>query len=213
YLCLRRGCRPGTAVLATGVMLTVPLLIELENSVMLEIPMMAMVCLTLVAYFRLIDRGQWTGWREAVVAALLSAAVVYTKQPGVFFLPSLLLDLAWNHRHILRQRQTWLMIGLVVLLCLPLGIFTLTYGRVNMQQSFGNAGNIYIEHHRVADRWSIDGWTYYLREIALHVDAILCGLAAAGALAILWRSDLRRRHSVWLAYAVCWYVPFTLFDH
>lgn len=213
YLCVRRCAPPLIAVLATGVMLSVPLMVELENSVMLEIPMAAMVCLTLVAYFRLIERGGWSGWGEVLLAAGLCAAIVHTKQPGVFLLPALLLDLAWNHRSLLRDRRTWVMIGLVVLWCLPLALFTLKFGRVNLAQSFGNQGNIYVAEHHVAERWSIAGWTYYLREVTDQVNLLLCLMALAGGVAIVRKAELRRRHGIWGVYILCWYLLFTLFDN
>lgn len=213
YLCVRRCAPPLIALLATGVLLTVPLMIELENSVMLEIPMAAMVCLTLVAYFRLIDRGRWIGWGEVLLASVLCAGIVHTKQPGVFLLPALWLDLAWNHRPLLRDRRTWVLMGLVVLWCLPLALFTLKFGRVNLAQSFGNQGNIYVAAHHVADRWSIAGWTYYLREAPAQVNGLLCLLAMAGGVAVCWQRELRRRQGVWVAYILCWYLLFTLFDN
>lgn len=213
YCLLRRCASPLLAALATGVMLTSPLLVELENSEMLEIPVLAMCAATLVAYLRLTERGHWTGWPEVMLASGLCAGIVYTKQPGVFLLPALLLDLAWNHRGLLKQRSTWAMLGLVVLLCIPLGLFTLKFGQVNMQQSFGNAGNIYVADHRVADRWSIAGWTYYLREIPQYVNIVVCLLATAGCVWLARTSESRKRYGIWLAYAACWYLLFSLFDN
>lgn len=213
YLGLRRGGSPWAAVLATAAALTTPLMLQLENSVMLEVPLAAMVALTLVAYFRLIDRGAWSGWGEVLLASGLCAAIVYTKQPGVFLLPALLLDLAWNHRPLLRDRRTWALVGLVVLWCLPLALFTLKFGRVNLEQSFGNAGNIYVSEHRVAERWSLEGWTYYLLEVPRQVHLIVILLALAGAGMVVARPELRRRHGVWMTYLLCWYLLFTYFDN
>jgi hypothetical protein len=158
-----------------------------------------------------LNGGAGTG--GAKCCSLLCAGIVYTKQPGVFLLPALLLDLAWNHRRLLRDRQTWVMMGLVVLWCLPLALFTLKFGRVNLAQSFGNQGNIYVAEHHVADRWSMAGWTYYLREVPDQVNVLLCLLALGGSVAIGRKAELRRRHGVWVAYVLCWYLLFTLFDN
>ncbi|MEZ6068331.1 MAG: glycosyltransferase family 39 protein [Planctomycetaceae bacterium] len=87
-------------------MLLVPIMVEHASIAMLEIPMTALICLTLLMYFRLVDRGVWRSWGEVLTASLLCAAIVYTKQPGVFLLPALLIDMLVSHRHLLCDRRT-----------------------------------------------------------------------------------------------------------
>ncbi|MEZ6068332.1 MAG: hypothetical protein R3B90_22050 [Planctomycetaceae bacterium] len=76
---------------------------------------------------------------------------------------------------------------MTIVWCLPLALFTFLFGSVNLEQSFGNLGDIYVAEHKVGDRWSIAGWTYYLREIGRQLSPLLWGLGLAGAAVVAWR--------------------------
>jgi len=213
YAALNRTLSPAWAVLAVAIAVTVPVLFELQNSVMLEVPALAMCGLTLWLYLRLTQRGEWTSLGEAVFAGCAAAAIAYAKQPAVFVLFGLFLDVVVNHRQLLKQKQTWACVGTAAVCLLPLALFTWKFGHVNMAQAFGNEGNIYVEHHRVADRWSVAGWTYYLQLVPAQLGWIFSSLAVAGLALIACSREAARKHGVWLWSVVAWYLLFSYFDN
>lgn len=192
---------------------TTPVLFQLENTSMLEVPSLAMCFVALWMYQKLIVRSTWNSTLEAILAAVVCAAIVYTKQPAMFILPAIVLDLFISHRHLLLEKRTWLAGVLTVILLAPLVLFTIKYGHVNIAQSIGNQGNIYVEHHQIAPRWSLQGWTYYPNLLAENVPAILLLFSAIGASMLLKNSKLLAKHGVWFWAIVCWYLMFSYFDN
>ena len=201
------------AALTAGLILTVPLLAQLQNQMLLEIPALAMMMALVWLYVRMIERGGWQGWQEAALVALAAAAAIYTKQT-TFFLPlGLAVHMSLVRPRLWRDGRSWLAGGLTVLLCLPLAWFTWKYGAANLAQSVGNLGNIFVPAHRVAPRWSWAGWTYYVR-IAPEVLGIGYWVLAAGAVVcVAQRRKFWGRSLLWLVVIGVWYLVFSFFDN
>ncbi|MCS7306910.1 MAG: glycosyltransferase family 39 protein [Thermoguttaceae bacterium] len=199
--------------LTAGLILTIPLLAALQNVMLLEIPALAMMMLLLWLYCRMIERGGWSSWQEAVVVAFAAAAAIYTKQT-TFFLPlAFLLHVSLVCPRLWRDWRSWVAGSLFVILCIPLLWFTWNYGAANLAQSLGNLGNIFVAGHRVAPRWSWTGWTYYAR-IAPQVLGLGYWLLGAGALAwVVVRRTFWGRSLLWLLIIVVWYLVFSFFDN
>ncbi|MCA8990242.1 MAG: glycosyltransferase family 39 protein, partial [Planctomycetaceae bacterium] len=161
WLTASRSLTTGWGLIAVALTCATPLVMNLSNTIMLELPSLAMGFLLIACYRRITLRGEWKHWSEAVLIGILGAAMLYTKQPALFVLVALTLDILFGHRHFLKDKRTWLAAATLIVLLMPLVAFTLKYGAVNIAQSIGNQGNIYVEHHRVAARWSVEGWTYY----------------------------------------------------
>lgn len=213
YAALTRTLSPLWATSAVALAITAPVLFDLQNTVMLEVPALAVCGLVLWLYLRLTQRGEWNGTSEAIVAGISAAAIAYAKQPAVFVLLAIFLDVLVCHRQLLTRWRTWVCVGTAGLCLLPLAVFTLKYGDVNMAQAFGNDGNIYVEHHRVADRWSWEGWTYYLGLVPAQLGWGLTTLVAGGLALIANSREAARKHGIWLFLAVAWYVLFSYFDN
>jgi len=213
FYAVRRGSSVLSAVLAVGLALSTAVMFDLTNTTMLEVPSMAMSFLALWLYRHVTTQGEWTHWSQAVLAGALCAAIAYTKQPAVFVLAAMGIDLLISHRHLLKDRRTWLAAATTAVLMLPLAAFTLKYGRVNIAQSIGNQGNIYVDHHRVADRWSPEGWTYYLELIPTQFAIPVLCCAAAGFLVVLSSRNRMKEHGLWLWCLICWYLMFSYFDN
>ncbi|MCG6154751.1 glycosyltransferase [Rubinisphaera margarita] len=213
FASVRRGNSLLSAVLAVGLALSTAVMFDLTNTTMLEVPSMAMAFLALWLYRNVTTRGSWTHWTQAVLAGALCAAIAYTKQPAVFVLAAMGIDLLVSHRSLLKEARTWIAAATTVVLMLPLAAFTLKYGRVNIAQSIGIQGNIYVDHHRVADRWSLEGWTYYLELIPTQFALPVLFCAAAGTLLILSSRDRLKQNGLWLWCIVCWYLMFSYFDN
>ncbi len=214
YATGRERLGTGLAVMTVAAALTNPILVWLYNSLLLEVPALALAFLTVFLYQRLVRRGHWRNMGEVVLLAVAGAAAVHAKQTIVFVFVALLIDLCVNHRPLLRSPKTWLAAGLLVLLCLPLAWFTLNYGQANLSQSFGDHGDIYTPHTKRAPRWSFDGWTYYAGVIAWTVHPVLVGTALLGLAAGLFRRrDMLRGNVIWLAWIGLWYLLFSYFDN
>jgi hypothetical protein len=199
--------------LGVGLVMTTPLVANLFNRNMLEIPTLTMALAAVFLYQRVVRRGRWAGFLEAGLMALLLALAVYTKQTIVFLLPALLADLCINHRGFLKQRLTWVAVILFAVLCVPLGLFTLKFGYVNIAQSVGNEGGIYVAGHKGPSRWSLDGWTYYGRLLPDVVQPALCALLALALAYGMCRRSFLRQNGVWLFWVLAWYLTFSYLDN
>jgi 4-amino-4-deoxy-L-arabinose transferase-like glycosyltransferase len=201
------------AALTTMGVVTTSLIVEHLNTVMLEVPTLAMALLTIYLYQRMVQRGHWQSWLEALGFACIGAMAVYTKQTIIFIFPALFIDVLVNHRHLLRSRSTWVATTLIVLLCIPLLVFTVQFSLENLVQSFGNQGDVYVKAHKVAPRWSIDGWTYYIWQVSDQCQFILAGLALAALGYCLISRQFARHNTLWAAWTICWYLLFSYFDN
>jgi Dolichyl-phosphate-mannose-protein mannosyltransferase len=202
-----------SAVLSVALILTMPLVAKHCNMIMLEIPALAMAFLAVLVYKRVLDRGEWSGWGEVCSFALVAAASVYTKQPIIFVFPAMLVGLLWRRPELIRSRKTWVAVGLLGVLCVPLLLFTLKYGGVNLAQSFGGRGDIFVAGHRGPSRWTVAGWTYYADVIPQVINPGLCALALAALAYCIVRADFRRENGLLVGWIVCWYVLHSLFDN
>ena len=201
------------AALATTIIMTTPLIVEHLNAIMLEVPTLAMAFLTILLYQRIVSRGNWTNWLEVTGFALVGAATIYTKQPIVFVFPALFIDLLVNHRRLALAPSTWIAAILIVVLCVPLLVFTLYFSPENLAQSFGNAGDVYVKAHKVAQRWSVLGWTYYVQQVGEQCQPMLAMFAAVGLGYCLWSREFATRNTIWAAWIICWYLLFSYFDN
>jgi Dolichyl-phosphate-mannose-protein mannosyltransferase len=201
------------AVLSASLVLTTPLVAQHCNLIMLEIPTLATAFLAVLVFQRVVKRGHWHGWREVCCFSLIGSAAVYTKQPIVFLFPAMLIGLSLGRRELLRNGQTWVAVGLLVLLCVPLALFTLKYGSVNLAQSFGGRGDIFVAGHRGPSRWTVSGWTYYAGVIPHVINPIICALALAALAYSAMRPEFRRENGLLIGWVICWYALFSLFDN
>ena len=201
------------AALATTIIMTTPLVVEHLNTIMLEVPTLAMAFLTILLYQRVVRRGSWKNWLEVTGFALVCSIAVYTKQPIIFIFPVLIIDLLVNHSNLARSRSTWVAVVLIIVLCVPLLVFTLYFSPENLAQSFGNAGDVYVKAHKVAQRWSVLGWTYYLQQVGQQCQPILAIFAVAALGYCLWSREFATRNTIWAAWIICWYLLFSYFDN
>jgi hypothetical protein len=201
------------AILGVGLTLTSQLIAEHCNMIMLEIPALAMAFLTLVLYKRVANRGQWRGWGEVCLISLCAALAVYTKQTIVFFLAAILFDAFFNRRTMLRDPKTLVASLLVIALCLPLLLFTLKHGAVNLAQAFGGRGDIYVAGHKGASRWTIGGWVYYPQLLLSAVNPLVCFGAAVGLAYGAVKAEFLRKNALIIGWVLAWYILFSLFDN
>lgn len=216
-LCLYAGSRSvlsvPLALMAVLLTVTAPEMVALQNSVMLEIPSLAFCLFVLWLYGNVTRRAGWKHNGEAILAGLACAAIAYTKQPAVFVLLGVFLDVLINHRHLLKHRKTWFCVGTAGVAIIPLAAFTWKFGKANIAQSFGNQGDFYVEHHQVANRWTPDAWTYYLNLLPGQLSWIVLILSVVGLALLAVHPEFRKKQGVWLWSTVAWYLLFSYFDN
>jgi hypothetical protein len=194
---------------AALLVLFTPIITQATMMIMLEVPVLAMGFLMIFLYFRLV-RSQELTWPKLLWFVGVSTAAVYTKQPIVFLFPSLMLDVAMNHRVLLRDVRFWIAAALLMLFLLPLAVFTMTLGHVGLEQSFGNDKSVIYSFHP-PDRWTVEAWTYYVRLLPTLLNPVVLALGISGLMyGVVYRPFLRA-NLVWFAWVVCWWLMFSWF--
>ena len=205
WLLFRRWLDFWWAGTAAVVLAAAPVLALWGRQVMLEIPTLAFALWSLVFLMRHIETGRI--WNLALALALLLAAI-YTKISicflGAVFIVVLLR--AYGLRELLRPRYLLLAAAFLVLL-VPLAVLTMKFGQANIQSVTGI-------QDRSVERWSIEGWLWYLRQLPQQMG---WAVPIFGGLGLLAAPFLGRRGegpdwTVLLVWFVAGYVFFSLID-
>lgn len=213
FLLLRETRGRLAAGLGAGLLISTASIADLANTLMLEVPALAVALLTVWLVRGLIQRGVWRSWLEVATVAAAAAAVVYTKQTLAFAGLAVLIW-AWLSRpQLIRQPRTWIALGLAAALCLPLVAFTLAYGGANLSQSLGSQGDIYGDHSGEEDleRGSLADLSYYLRQAPAQVGITLLALSIVGCGLVLIKPELRIQYGLWVPWLVFGLIQFTIF--
>jgi hypothetical protein len=215
YLILRRrlSAWPSFAVVAAGI--SMPGMVWSFNQIMLELPTLAMMCLAVLAYLHLTDHlGQPGGSiRRGLLCAAACAAVVYTKQPGWFLYPVMMLDFLLIHRRFIRKPEVLIALAGTAVLCLPLALFTIKFGHANLAQSVGANTALIMKQYKALPRWSLAAWTYYPRLAASMVNPVILILAISACVLAAVRRNFLREHALWFGWLFFAYVTFSFYDN
>ncbi len=210
YMLARRGgLARGYSVGAAMLILLTPSITRLSQMIMLEVPVLAMALLALFAYQRAVE-GRNVTWPKLLALVTACVAAVYTKQPIAFLLPVLGLDIAVNHREMVRDRRVWIAAAALVVLLLPLAAFTLTVGSVGMTQAFGNDKSV-VYGFRPPDRWTLEAWTYYFRLLPGLLNPVVLVLGIASLVYGFFHRSFLRANLVWFGWVGCWWLMFSWF--
>jgi hypothetical protein len=171
------------------------------RQVMLEIPVYASMVWAALMYLRYLDTRQP---RFLYATALFCLAALYTKQTAAFLVIALAALLLYETRcEIRRSRHFWLALGLGGLALLPLAFMTVKFGKANLDAGFGETG-------RELSRLSLDGWTFYFRQLPRQIGWTMTALAAAYGLGRrFWRLPAREERLL-IAWFVLGYLFFSL---
>jgi hypothetical protein len=215
YTILRRRFPPLLSFAATAAAVMTPGIAWSFNEIMLELPALAMMCVAILAYHHLVDsvdRGQPSTAR-ALLCAAACAAVIYTKQPAWFLYAALFADFLALHRRHLSNPQVWITVGATAAFCLPLLIFTLTYGHANLAQSVGSNTKLIMSGYESLPRWSIGAWMFYprLAVSSLSPVVLLAGLCAL--ILAVTRPHFLQANALWVAWFLLAYVTFSFYDN
>ena len=214
YRILRKSFPTAIAFAGVCAMVTAPGLAWSFNEVMLEMPTLAVMCLAILAYGNMMAKlGEPGSTRRAVVCGLACAAVVYAKQPAWFLYPALSIDFLLRFRRAAPAKDIWLAFSLTVLLCVPLGWFTVKFGHANLAQSVGSNTRLIMPAYEGVPRWSLAAWMYYPRLAWSSLNPLLVALGVFGLGMCLARRELLRRHALILAWFVLAYLTFSFYDN
>ncbi len=189
YALARRWLEPAFALATAVAFAGAPVVALWGRQVMLEIPSFAFLIWSVWCLLRHLDHGRPAPLHAS---ALLMVAALYTKLSVVFMLPVLAVGLlAWRGPAALRDRHVWIAAGVSAVLLLPLLAMTLHFGAFNVQSVTG-ISDAHVE------KWSLAGWTWYLRQLpdqltlltVLLAGGYLLGAAARPSWRLPWRDSL-----------------------
>jgi hypothetical protein len=215
YAILRKRFSIWLSLCATIAAIVMPGLAWDFNQIMLEMPALAMMCLAVLAYQHVVEHlEERTSIGRALLCGCCCAAVIYTKQPAWFIYPALMVDFLLLHRRFVAKLEVLATIATTFLLCIPLVVFTLTYGRADLSQAVIQDPRlkVVLNNHYLA-RWSVAAWTFYPNyALQLVNPVILAGLAGAIVLAFL-SFRFRREYTLWLTWFVLGYLTLSYYDN
>ncbi len=213
YRAGRHFLPPLPALATTLLVLVAPGLYPYFNVVMREIPMLAMMALTTLLYLNAVRRPQPAGLWPWLSVALAAALALYAKQTAFILFPAIVADLLLNHRTLLRTRQPWLAAAAAVVLLLPLALFTLKFGKANIEQSVGQNTQLIMSGYQGLARWSLENWLYYARSLPLQLHWSILLLALAEVVCSLFRPARLKSNCLWLVWLLSFYLVFSYFDN
>lgn len=205
WLLFRRWLDFWWAGAAAIVLAAAPVVALWGRQVMLEIPTLAFAMWSLLFLLRHVETGRI--WNLTVSLILLLAAI-YTKI-SICFLGAVFLLVLWRAfglRELLRPRYLVLAAAFLVLL-VPLAVLTLKFGQANIQSVTGI-------QDRSVERWSIEGWIWYLQQLPEQMGWTVPIAAALGLVVapFLGRREDGPDWAVLLVWFVVGYVFFSLID-
>ena len=214
YSLLRRQYSKLLSLIGVLALMAVPGMIWSFNEVMLELPTLAMMCVAALAYFTFTDRIDESGaYIRSFGLALACAAVIYSKQPGWFLYCAFAFHFLVCHRIHIRRREVWFAVALTILLCTPLLIFTLYFGRANLGQSIGNSTNHIMAQYKSIPRWSWAAWTYYPRLAPSLLNPAIVLATLAGLLISIRNPKALRANALWISWFFFAYLTFSYYDN
>jgi len=195
------------ALTATVMLAAAPEVAFWGRQVMLEIPAYAFMIWSAVQFIRY-RRGE--GNSCLYWSIVLLGLAMYTKiSTGFLALAYCVTLLAEQRGAMLRQRQHWIALVLMLVGLTPLALLTLKFGQANVQSVSGIADAAVSRH-------SIQGWLWYARQIPGQLGWPVALLALAGLLLCATQRLQDRMSSgdrmFWFTWLACGYVFFSAID-
>lgn len=177
------------------------------RQVMLEVPSLAFLTWSMVAFTRYLASKRDVLLYAAVVLLL---AAVYTKINAAFVLPAFALALLTERgKDVFFDKRMWISLILLLIGLVPIAVLTLKFGGANVQSVVG------VSDSRVS-RASIAGWVWYAAQLPQLIGWPLLLLAIVTPLAALFRPGalkLSRAQAVLLGvWFVSGYLALSLID-
>ena len=214
YALLRRRLSTWMALWAAFAAVSIPGMAAAFNQVMLELPTLAFMLLAILAYRNVTDHLEdRTRIGRALLCAIACSAVIYCKQPAWFLYGALAFDFLLLHRPYLRKPEVLIAVFATAILCIPLALFTLKFGRANLAQSVGSNTRLIMANYQAIPRWSLAAWSYYPRLTWTMIGPLLTALGIAALLLGMLKKQFLRDHALWFGWFALGYLTFTFYDN
>ncbi len=192
FVFVRRFADRPTAVIAAILMIAIPGTTLWGRQTMLEVPTLAMLIWSAVAFSWYSQQRTWRRFWLMVGAAL---ATILFKQTAVFLICAIAMTLTWSA---LRKRGAWS--HAVCAIVLGFGTLAVTLLALDVASLKTVSG-----YDTFADRWGFRTLTFYLRTLPEHTGKIVLLASSAGALL-----SLRRLGDHWWFFASWLFVSFVM---
>jgi 4-amino-4-deoxy-L-arabinose transferase-like glycosyltransferase len=210
YGLLRKDLPAVPALLGSMALIASPGLHPFFNSIMREVPTLAMMALTLLLYRQATATAALWRW---LLLGLVASLSLYTKQTAFVLLIAIAVDLIVNQRHQLKQKGPWLGLALATVLTIPLILFTWKFGKANLAQSIGEGTQMIMSDYAGPSRWSLQSWTFYATSLAAFFNPILLLGLLASPLFSFRMLGWWRTNTLNLAWIALFYLIFSYFDN
>ena len=167
----KRNLSPLESFLLICCFLSFPILKNHIQLVMLEIPLLAMMSFSIYKYIQITEQTQ-ISQRNLILLAVVGALSLYIKQTAMIAYIALLIDFMIFHRQKTQGKHLLIAAALFCFIALPLIIFTLTIGRINLEQSFGHGTQKVMANYISSERWSLNNWLYYIKAMPQNLSVI-----------------------------------------
>ena len=211
---IRRYCAPQVAFMATVLTMTTPYLVQWYWYPMTEAPVMSFIILAAWSFTRYAELRKN---RDLIFSVLFLAGAAWIKQPAAYAALWLFLFALLTTPSLLSIKQNkavWLAaIGFLMLL-VPVGLLTLEFGALNIDQSVGR-GQFSDAKVLAATQLLKHPWYIFTDHLTLPVLVLATG-GLMISIAALWRgADIKKRHGIilFLMLIVSTYVAFTTLSH
>lgn len=214
YFLMRQQAGPLYSGIAVLLLVYTPGLYLSFNTIMREIPVLALMALSLLVYQYFFNTNQIAaGWIKWQAFALVSALALYTKQTAFLVLLAIFVDIIVNRRRILFAVEAWWAFVSFVVMVLPLILFTLTYGKANLAQSVGDNTSVIMEGYNALERWSFAGWAFYIFESFKFFNVLVVVLLIASGIYSVFSFDFFKKNIVYFSWILIFYFSFSYFDN
>lgn len=192
------------AVLSFLLFFFMPGVLLWTRSVMLEVPAVAMVVLSVLAFDRYLRRP---GIMQAAVAGVLLACTLLVKQSTVFILPALLAyALLSRRKQLLWRREAVLAYLIVGLALIILAIHAVKFGKVGLGATFGS---LHENANAAYALFSVSRWTLYLEALWNVSNPLFLMLSVFGVIQ-LFQKKATSLDLLALSWLISWYLVSTL---
>jgi|GEM_PF-1625332 len=195
------------------VILMLPEVFYITNTIMRDMPAMACMMLSVWCYCRWLEQPDKLS--RLWLTGFIIIAGVYVKQTTFISGLAIGLHFLLNYAFLLRRKSVLGLLLTSIIALLPLIVFTLVVARVNLEQSIGTSTQSIMQGYEGLQRFSMQAWLYYPRALAqqslliaiLGISGIIHGLIQ------VYRHKVSGVVQLLTLWSLIFYVCFSYFDN
>ncbi|MES2664101.1 MAG: hypothetical protein V4629_12455 [Pseudomonadota bacterium] len=198
------------AWISTVFIISAPTLLPYWQSVMLEIPVIALMVTWVLSWKHWINKPNAN--RVALVV-FVGLCLIYTKQTGAIVVIAAFFATCIWHRHALFNKATVIGAIIFILGALPLIFWTLSFGYSNIEQSIGDNTESIMAGYQGLERFSREAWTFYPQVAWQMIPIFLKPGIVLALIAIVSSLSFWRNHHIYILWTFVFYILFSYFDN